>query len=144
MTPIHTPTCTHTHATYPQHTYTQVFCRHLGYTGGLVSTYLQFGEGGPGPTWLDALQCSGNESDITECGGAEFRDYNCSHLQDVGVVCQGMWCALELLLLSAPAPILSYYERRGGVIPPIYSHPHQGCCQLLLIVMITITRNAIL
>ena len=26
--------------------------------------------------------------------------------------------------MSAPAPILSYYERRGGVIPPTYSNPH--------------------
>ena len=76
---------THTHT----HTHTQVICRQLGYMGGVVSPYLQFGEGGPGPTWLDSLQCSGNESNITECEGAEFRDYHCNHFSDVGVVCQG-------------------------------------------------------
>ena len=72
-----------------------------------MSPYLQFGQGGPGPTWLDALRCSGNESDLTECGGAEFRDYNCSHTRDVGVVCQGTyvtWVARNFLSYPTPLP----------------------------------------
>ncbi|CAH1248833.1 PRSS12 [Branchiostoma lanceolatum] len=61
-----------------------VLCRHLGYKGAvLIST--NFGPGS-GPIFLSDVRCTGNESTILGCPH-KYRDNDCEHEDDVGVVC---------------------------------------------------------
>ena len=66
-----------------------VVCRQLGYinaTGAVGPA--RFGSGS-GPILFSELSCVGNESNITECDHLSTGGRNCSHSQDVGVVCEG-------------------------------------------------------
>lgn len=38
-------------------------------------------------TWMDQLECSGDESTISECPFSGWGNEDCSHSEDVGVVC---------------------------------------------------------
>jgi len=42
---------------------------------------------GSGRIWLDEVQCSGNEKNITECRHGGWGRHDCSHSQDVSVSC---------------------------------------------------------
>ncbi|OWF37434.1 neurotrypsin-like [Mizuhopecten yessoensis] len=64
----------------------QVVCRQLGYSGGSVAREAAFGRG-KGPIWMDQVTCSGNEQRLTECEYPGWRQEDCSHWEDVGVVC---------------------------------------------------------
>ena len=44
---------------------------------------------GPGQIWLDSVTCTGTETRLTDCHISGFGGHNCSHSQDVGVICQG-------------------------------------------------------
>ena len=66
-----------------------VVCHQLGYinaTAALGSA--RFGAGS-GPILFSELACIGNESIITECHHLLTGVHNCSHSEDVGVVCEG-------------------------------------------------------
>ncbi|XP_036416386.1 scavenger receptor cysteine-rich type 1 protein M130-like [Colossoma macropomum] len=67
----------------------EVVCRELGC--GLPVEVLgaaAFGRG-EGQVWSEELQCRGNESQIHSCPTSSLVKYNCSHHNDVGVVCAG-------------------------------------------------------
>ena len=42
---------------------------------------------GSGPIWLDNVQCSGTENDISDCQHNGWGRHNCTHSQDVSVTC---------------------------------------------------------
>ena len=66
-----------------------VVCRQLGYIkAAAVLGSARFGPGS-GPILFSELSCIGNESVITECGHDDSSGHNCSHSEDVGVVCEG-------------------------------------------------------
>ena len=46
----------------------------------------QFGQGS-GPIFFNNLACEGNEPSILHCPRNPTGQHNCSHSQDVGVVC---------------------------------------------------------
>ena len=64
-----------------------VVCRQLGYQQVLaVFVATPFGSGS-GPIWLDEVDCNGTEAYLTECGSNPIGDSDCSHFEDVGVLC---------------------------------------------------------
>ncbi|KAM9457458.1 scavenger receptor cysteine-rich domain-containing protein DMBT1-like [Clarias gariepinus] len=41
------------------------------------------------PIWLDDVQCSGSESEITQCSHNGFGSHDCGHSEDAAVICSG-------------------------------------------------------
>ncbi|KAI4876249.1 hypothetical protein NFI96_006140, partial [Prochilodus magdalenae] len=65
----------------------EVVCRELG-CGFPVKVLGGAGFGrGEGQVWLEELQCRGNESQIYSCPTSPSLKHNCSHENDVGLVC---------------------------------------------------------
>ncbi len=63
----------------------EVVCRQLGFPGA-VRQIQRFG-GGEEPTWLDEVQCIGDEARLVDCPANPIGDEDCSHFEDVGVEC---------------------------------------------------------
>jgi len=64
----------------------QVACRQYGYPNGLAVRSSNFGEGS-GRIWLDEVQCTGTETMLRDCRHRAWGENDCSHREDVGVVC---------------------------------------------------------
>ncbi|XP_033730568.1 deleted in malignant brain tumors 1 protein-like, partial [Pecten maximus] len=64
----------------------RVVCRQLGYSGGNYTREASFGAGSE-PTWMDNVECSGNESRLVDCVFPGWQIENCGHSEDAGVVC---------------------------------------------------------
>ena len=66
-----------------------VVCRQAGYINATAAVGpARFGSGS-GPIVFSEVSCVGNESTITECDHRSTGGHNCSHKEDVGVVCEG-------------------------------------------------------
>ncbi|XP_067881606.1 uncharacterized protein, partial [Heterodontus francisci] len=64
-----------------------VVCKQLG-CGKALDLALPASCGpGSGPVWLDELTCSGNESFLWECPSASWGHHDCSHKEDVRIMC---------------------------------------------------------
>lgn len=67
----------------------KVVCRELGYLFAKSALrYAHFGQG-KDPTWLDDVDCVGNESSINDCSHAGWGVENCVHSEDASVICSG-------------------------------------------------------
>ncbi|KAJ8034628.1 hypothetical protein HOLleu_21545 [Holothuria leucospilota] len=66
-----------------------VVCRELGYPEVLTIYQNAFFGNASGYIWLTNVQCNGNESSLSECQHEIFAEPQCSHHQDVGVLCGG-------------------------------------------------------
>jgi len=64
-----------------------VFCRSIGYSSSGATAIGYFG-GGEGPTWMDQVACTGEESSLEECSRNDWGVEDCSHSEDVGVLCR--------------------------------------------------------
>uniref|UniRef100_A0A3B1JMR6 SRCR domain-containing protein n=1 Tax=Astyanax mexicanus TaxID=7994 RepID=A0A3B1JMR6_ASTMX len=75
----------------------EVVCRELG-CGSPVEVLgaAAFGRG-EGQVWSEELQCRGNESQIHFCPKSSSLKHNCSHDNDVGLVCSGKHNSVRLM-----------------------------------------------
>ena len=66
--------------------YAQVVCHQLGYPNAL-----SLGNGyiypGSGKIWLDSVNCTGSEHELSSCSHSSWGWNDCSHGEDVGVQC---------------------------------------------------------
>ncbi|XP_052080785.1 scavenger receptor cysteine-rich type 1 protein M130-like [Mytilus californianus] len=62
-----------------------VACRQLGYNNG-ISLGSSVSDGN-GTTWLDDMECTGNERTLSDCSNNGWGVENCRHSEDVGVKC---------------------------------------------------------
>ncbi|PVD22127.1 hypothetical protein C0Q70_17931 [Pomacea canaliculata] len=74
----------------------QVVCRQLRqpYTGAYAVTNARLGRG-TGPILLDSVHCSGSETSLLQCYHDPWGRSDCSHYEDVGVVCQAGTSAIS-------------------------------------------------
>ncbi|XP_007889720.2 neurotrypsin [Callorhinchus milii] len=63
-----------------------VVCRQLGFRFAQRPPEGQFGRG-TGPIHLDDVNCSGQELSLSSCSRSEWGKHDCSHQEDVAIVC---------------------------------------------------------
>uniref|UniRef100_A0A8C5ZFB4 SRCR domain-containing protein n=1 Tax=Marmota marmota marmota TaxID=9994 RepID=A0A8C5ZFB4_MARMA len=95
-----------------------VVCRQLGCGIALGATIsAHFGEGS-GPIWLDDLNCTGEEAYVWQCPSQGWGQHNCSHKEDVGVICS------EFLALR----LVSHDQECAGWLEVFYNNTWGSVC----------------
>nr|XP_055031863.1 deleted in malignant brain tumors 1 protein-like isoform X3 [Misgurnus anguillicaudatus] len=65
-----------------------VVCRQLGCGNATEATSNAYFGQGSGQIWMDDVQCTGNETTLTNCSSTPRGTHNCGHHEDAGVICQ--------------------------------------------------------
>ena len=65
----------------------RVVCRQLGYKYALRALQGNQVAPGVGKIWLDNVNCTGNEQNLTMCSYIGWGMHNCVHSKDAGVEC---------------------------------------------------------
>ncbi|XP_013203213.1 putative DMBT1-like protein [Microtus ochrogaster] len=75
----------------------EVVCRQLGCGKGVSALGKAYFGPGSGAIFLDNFQCAGVEHFLGQCAHSDWRDHNCGHHEDAGVICSGDWPELRLV-----------------------------------------------
>uniref|UniRef100_A0A8C7A1I7 Soluble scavenger receptor cysteine-rich domain-containing protein SSC5D n=1 Tax=Nothoprocta perdicaria TaxID=30464 RepID=A0A8C7A1I7_NOTPE len=93
----------------------QVVCRQLGCGAVLsISQGARYGEG-TGQIWLDEVNCTGAEGDLSECHVKKWGEHNCHHVEDASVEYSGISELGPLQLLNGP-------NRCAGRVEVLHNH----------------------
>ncbi|XP_072190756.1 neurotrypsin isoform X1 [Excalfactoria chinensis] len=91
---------------------TQVACRQLGFKYG-KSVPESSSEGNSGPVWLDDVSCSGKETNLLQCSRREWGKHDCSHQEDVRLICHPDNNSHKLLL-GPPIRLMDGENKKEG------------------------------
>lgn len=64
-----------------------VVCRQLGYDGAVATIPWQAFGSGRGMTVMNRIQCTGNESSVSDCKFMRWNTDNCGSFDDPGAIC---------------------------------------------------------
>ncbi|XP_032813765.2 antigen WC1.1-like [Petromyzon marinus] len=71
-----------------------VVCRQLGCGEALSAPLYAYYGVGSGHIWMDNVQCSGQEAELSQCGQNGWGIHDCGHNEDASVICsQDAWAA---------------------------------------------------
>ncbi|NXF53640.1 DMBT1 protein, partial [Oceanites oceanicus] len=76
---------------------------------------------GTGRIWLDDMNCTGTEADLSACRTRPWGEHNCNHEEDAGVVCSGTFTPLPLQLVNGSS-------RCAGRVEVLYSQQWGTVC----------------
>ncbi|XP_048254490.1 scavenger receptor cysteine-rich type 1 protein M130-like isoform X2 [Haliotis rufescens] len=95
----------------------KVACKQLGrYKSGLTPRAIEtFGFGG-GKIWLDGVSCSGTESSLASCSHNTWGDNDCSHGEDVGIICDPSDITMKLTPNYNKGLLQVYHSGRWGTV----------------------------
>uniref|UniRef100_A0A669DCN6 protein-lysine 6-oxidase n=1 Tax=Oreochromis niloticus TaxID=8128 RepID=A0A669DCN6_ORENI len=97
-----------------------VICRQLGFQRSLTWAHsARFGQG-QGVIWLDNVRCRGTEASIAECRSNGWGVNDCSHAEDLGVVCS------PERRPGYPAVSIPSGRRKEARLRPVLSSSHGG------------------
>ena len=83
-----------------------VVCRMIGYTGAAEPKKdVDYGRGN-GTTWLNNVQCSGNESSLFSCAHDGLRNHTCERGNEVNVSCLGTHGNVNIIISDSFLPQL--------------------------------------
>ncbi|NXQ89582.1 DMBT1 protein, partial [Nyctibius grandis] len=75
---------------------------------------------GTGHIWLDDMNCTGTEADLSACRTRPWGDHNCNHEEDAGVVCSGFAEPAPLRLVDGSTHcsgrVEVFYGQRWGTV----------------------------
>ena len=86
-----------------------VVCQQLGHfmaISALGEDQHTYGEGS-GPIWYDNLDCTGSETNLTQCSHSGIGQHNCSHMEDAGVVCTGRYVMCDVIVSFSLYPLFA-------------------------------------
>ena len=63
----------------------RVACRQLGYRNALKALQGRQIPSGSGKIWLDEVDCSGSEQNLSSCSHPDWGAHDCRHSEDAGV-----------------------------------------------------------
>ncbi|XP_042360447.1 uncharacterized protein LOC121956348 isoform X2 [Plectropomus leopardus] len=92
-----------------------VVCRQLRCGTALKADQSAYFGKGSGQIWLDNVDCSGNESSLTECQHTGLGTHDCQHTEDAGVSCSGVQIRLSGTTLCQGRVEINYNKVWGTV-----------------------------
>ena len=72
----------------------RVVCKELGYSGAIKFTREGHFGRGSGPIWMDEVQCTGLEYELSGCKSNGLGTHDCRPGEEAGVVCSGEFTAI--------------------------------------------------